>query len=350
MTDVTIVVSTYNKPAVLKCAIQSVLLQTFQNWRLYIIGDACEKATEELVSSFTDPRIQYCNLPQRCGEQSGPNSAGIAAAQTDYVALLNQDDIWFPNHLETALGTLTQQDKDFYCAGSVTTSCVLSDEGKKAKPFFLGKNPPKRTFETAFFSHPDYLEPASAWVFSKKVFDKIGSWAPASTIHRTPLEDWLLRLWREDARYMLSDDLTVIKCNMSKAVQAKATGQPAELYNMPEIEQEIYLSYLASGKHSDLRAVVDTQVQQAKHKWGYRHLKRFQGTKLYPVFEQLVTREAAGIFWETGHDAYTDFCHLAGLQKGESLKTLLKRRTGEALPVHNNWADMIHYAQTSLAA
>ena len=162
MPEVTIVVSTYNRPAVLKCAIESVLLQTFQNWQLYIVGDACGEKTAEMISAFNDPRIQYCNLPTRCGEQSGPNSAGIAAANTRYVALLNQDDIWLPNHLEVALAQLRKTNISFYCAGAAITGLTQNRLTKKEEAKFILKTHKNRTFEEMFFSHPDYLEPASA--------------------------------------------------------------------------------------------------------------------------------------------------------------------------------------------
>ncbi|MFB3056307.1 MAG: glycosyltransferase family 2 protein, partial [Ignavibacteriaceae bacterium] len=77
-TKVTIVISTYNRPDVLSVAIKSVILQTFSNWKILVIGDHCNQETEKAVTSFNDSRIHYINLPHRVGTQSGPNSVGIA--------------------------------------------------------------------------------------------------------------------------------------------------------------------------------------------------------------------------------------------------------------------------------
>ena len=81
--SVTVVLATYNRPDALRAAIRSVLRQTRPDWRLMVIGDRCEPPTEEAVRSVQDARISYINLPVRFGEQGGPNSVGMALAETD---------------------------------------------------------------------------------------------------------------------------------------------------------------------------------------------------------------------------------------------------------------------------
>src|SRR4051812_4085758 len=100
---VSIVMATYNRPSVLAFAIRSVLAQDFADWELIVVGDRCADETTALVASFADRRIRYVNLAIKYGEQSGPNNVGIARARVRYVAFLNQDDIWFPDHLRSAV-------------------------------------------------------------------------------------------------------------------------------------------------------------------------------------------------------------------------------------------------------
>jgi len=345
--DVTIVIATYNRPALLACAIKSVMLQSFQNWLLYIVGDACDDKTEEIVAKFEDLRIHYCNLPTRCGEQSGPNSAGIAAANTKYVALLNQDDIWFPNHLELALNKLKETDASFYCAGAVLTAHTHNKVTGRERSIFSLTNRTERTFEEMFYSHPDYLEPASAWVFSKEIFDEIGPWAPAATLYRTPLEDWLLRLWASGAASILSDEVTVIKCCINKGKHWKKLHKDAALYSRTENEQLALSRILEAGKTQKLWDIVESDLAEFKEK--AKHPTRHQGSKLSVPFRQLVNAESARSFRQNGHDAFTDFCESVGLRKGQALETLLQRRTGEALPIHESWDEMIRFAKAAFS-
>jgi glycosyltransferase involved in cell wall biosynthesis len=110
---VTVVIATYNRGETLRYAIESVLWQTFKDFELWIIGDCCTDHTEKVVRSFThDPRVHWYNLPQNSGYQSKPNNEGIRRAKGEYIAYLNHDDIWLPNHLADTVEHLEKTDAD----------------------------------------------------------------------------------------------------------------------------------------------------------------------------------------------------------------------------------------------
>ena len=117
---VSIVLATYNRPAVLAFAIRSVLAQDFADWELIVVGDRCSEATGVLAGSFADPRIRYVNLALNYGEQSGPNNVGIARARGRTIAFLNHDDCWFPDHLRAAMDWLEASGADAVIARSAT--------------------------------------------------------------------------------------------------------------------------------------------------------------------------------------------------------------------------------------
>ena len=100
---VSVIIAAYNRSNVLRYALRSALAQDFSDFEVLVIGDACTDDTEEVVASFADPRVSYLNLPLNFGEQSGPNNVGIARAQGRYIAFLNHDDFWFPDHLSAAV-------------------------------------------------------------------------------------------------------------------------------------------------------------------------------------------------------------------------------------------------------
>src|SRR6185436_12496031 len=98
---VTVVTTTYDWPSALRVAMESVLAQTFRDFEYLVVGDGCTDGTAALVASFADPRIRWHNLARNSGNQSVPNRAAVEMARGKYVAYLNHDDIWFPNHLES---------------------------------------------------------------------------------------------------------------------------------------------------------------------------------------------------------------------------------------------------------
>ncbi len=92
---VSVILSAYNRGAVMACAIESVLGQTFQDWELIVVCDACTDDSAEVAARYRDPRIRFTNLAENHGEQSGPNNAGFELSRGSIIAYLNQDDLWF---------------------------------------------------------------------------------------------------------------------------------------------------------------------------------------------------------------------------------------------------------------
>ncbi len=110
---VTVLIATYNRAETLKYAIESALWQTYKNFELWIIGDGCTDHTEKVVKSFShDPRVNWYNLPTNSGYQSKPNNEGIRRSKGSYIAYLNHDDIWLPNHLQDTVTHLQKTDAD----------------------------------------------------------------------------------------------------------------------------------------------------------------------------------------------------------------------------------------------
>ncbi|MEM7143748.1 MAG: glycosyltransferase [Verrucomicrobiota bacterium] len=109
---ISIVISTYNWSSVLRYAVESALNQTFTDFELLVVGDGCTDDSEQVVTSFDDPRVQWHNLDRNYGGQWAPNNHGIELARGNYIAYLGHDDLWLPNHLELLLDTINQNNTD----------------------------------------------------------------------------------------------------------------------------------------------------------------------------------------------------------------------------------------------
>ncbi len=112
---VSVTIATYNRGKLLtERTLPSVLNQTYQNFEVVIVGDCCTDDTEERIAKLNDPRIRFYNLPQRGPYPSDPKSlwyvAGVPPmnraldeAHGDWIAHLDDDDVWKPYHLEYTL-------------------------------------------------------------------------------------------------------------------------------------------------------------------------------------------------------------------------------------------------------
>jgi glycosyltransferase involved in cell wall biosynthesis len=96
----TIVVPTYNRAHLIGKTIQSILTQDFKDFDVLVIDDGSKDNTAEIMSGFTDPRIQY--IKKENAERGAARNYGAARARGRYVNFFDSDDLMYPNHLRVA--------------------------------------------------------------------------------------------------------------------------------------------------------------------------------------------------------------------------------------------------------
>lgn len=103
---VSVIMGTYNRADIIGCAIESVLVQNFQDWELVVVGDCTPDNTADVVAAFKDPRIQFQNMPDHAGDRgSATKNYGIRNfARGIYIAYLDDDDRYKPRFLSTMIG------------------------------------------------------------------------------------------------------------------------------------------------------------------------------------------------------------------------------------------------------
>lgn len=201
---VTVIIAAYRRPGVLIHALRSALAQTMQHLEVLVIGDACSQETARIVHSVDDPRVHYVNLPRNTGDQSGPNSIGMELARGEHVAFLNQDDMWFPTHLETALARLHADSADLVLAPSFR---ILA-QGPDATPSTL-----QGVFDTS--TAEDYapqnlrIYVASGLVCTSALARRVGHWRPAASVRYASSQDFIYRCWAAGARICTLDRPTI---------------------------------------------------------------------------------------------------------------------------------------------
>jgi len=102
MPAVSVIINLFNGKATLAEAIESVLAQTFADWELLIWDDASGDGSVEVVHRYDDQRIRYIRSEIRIPLGQARQRA-ISAAHGEWVAFLDQDDIWLPRRLELEL-------------------------------------------------------------------------------------------------------------------------------------------------------------------------------------------------------------------------------------------------------
>lgn len=102
---VSILMSTYNRKQFLPAAIDSIKAQSYSNWELILVNDGGEKV-DDLVSRASSDRIRLVNLEHNRGKGYAINRA-FRESRGEFIAHLDDDDIWYPDHLERLMLPLT---------------------------------------------------------------------------------------------------------------------------------------------------------------------------------------------------------------------------------------------------
>ena len=102
---ITVITPTYNRAEYLGKAIESVMAQTLEDFELIVVDDnrtdsEARKATEQVMKKYTDSRIRYIQNPRNIGGAASRN-VGISEAKGEYIAFLDDDDMYLPDRLET---------------------------------------------------------------------------------------------------------------------------------------------------------------------------------------------------------------------------------------------------------
>lgn len=102
MSAVSIIVNVCNGAATLREALQSALSQTFADWEMIVWDDCSTDDSATVVAEFNDHRIRYVLAPQPT-PLGQAREAAIREAHGEWLAFLDQDDIWLPHKLEVQL-------------------------------------------------------------------------------------------------------------------------------------------------------------------------------------------------------------------------------------------------------
>lgn len=197
---VTVIIATFNRARMLRCAIRSALAQELSDIEVLVIGDRCTDDSAEVVAAFADPRVRWLNRTENCGSQWGPNNDGIALARAAYIAFLGHDDLWFPWHLTTLLPLLHAADN----AGADLAHPLVGFFAPDRLVGVFGAPAAGETYATA-------IVPPSGWLVRKSVLQRHGGFRDHRQISRGTDDDLLARMHRAGDRFAHAPRLSVLK-------------------------------------------------------------------------------------------------------------------------------------------
>jgi GT2 family glycosyltransferase len=104
---VSVIVPTLDRPEMLRQAIESIQQQSYRDFEIIVVNDGGTDVSALVQSLDTDGRISYVRHPVNRNLAAARNS-GIGVARGKYIAYLDDDDRFYPEHLETLVAFLEQ--------------------------------------------------------------------------------------------------------------------------------------------------------------------------------------------------------------------------------------------------
>ncbi len=114
--QLTVLMTVYNGAPYLRTAIDSILQQTYRDFRFLVIDDGSSDGSREIVRSYNDERIELLCLDRNVGQTAALN-IGLRHVSTPWIARMDQDDYSAPTRLEEQMRAL-EADKSLRCVGT----------------------------------------------------------------------------------------------------------------------------------------------------------------------------------------------------------------------------------------
>jgi glycosyltransferase involved in cell wall biosynthesis len=110
----------YNSQEYLRCAIESVLNQTFSDFEFIIIDDCSTDDSSLIVRSYHDPRIRLFKNEQNQGISCSLNR-GLDLSNGEYIIRMDSDDICLPTRFAKQVSFMEQHPEVGVCGSWVKT-------------------------------------------------------------------------------------------------------------------------------------------------------------------------------------------------------------------------------------
>lgn len=112
--NVTILMAVYNGSKFIEEQINSIINQSYCNWKLIIRDDKSTDDTKFIVEKYCkkDNRITYIYGKENLGQVMNFNELMKTSLDSEYIMFCDQDDVWLPNKIENTINRMLEVEND----------------------------------------------------------------------------------------------------------------------------------------------------------------------------------------------------------------------------------------------
>jgi glycosyltransferase involved in cell wall biosynthesis len=210
---VTVIIPNFNNAAVIRRAIDSVLVQTFTNFELLVADDASTDDSVEVIRAYDDPRLRLLVNEDNVG-LAGVWNRAVRAAQGEWVALLDSDDSWETDKLARQMAYLAMHPTLSGCTCAYRHVCLDGTQ------IVIPTERDARTRQVLFHN---ILHIGTTLVVRREVFEEIG-WFDES-LRRGQDTDLLLRLLEKERLAVVPEVLASVYQHTQRSADVLAQSR-----------------------------------------------------------------------------------------------------------------------------
>jgi glycosyltransferase involved in cell wall biosynthesis len=171
---VSVIMPAFNAERYIGKALESVASQTYRNWEIVVTNDGGTDGTSRIVAEFaqqTPRNVMLLEHAQSQGPWAARNTA-MRAAKGEYIAFLDADDFWLPDHLESVCAVLAPGRAGLaYSDGIVFRDTPWGEIELLPIDTIEVTNPPADLFRRNF------INPSGAAI-TRQLMEKVGDFSP----------------------------------------------------------------------------------------------------------------------------------------------------------------------------
>jgi len=192
--EVAIITRTKNRNILLQRAIESVLGQSFQDWKMVIVNDGGDpKGVDQLINTYSDKFKGRCSIihnPESLGMEAASN-VGIKSCDSNYVIIHDDDDSWQRDFL-TKTVTFLQNTPSPTVKGVITYSTRYIETIKNNQVKIQYTEPFNLWLKSVslFRMAEGNVFPPISFLYKRSVYDEIGLYRETLPV----LGDWEFNL------------------------------------------------------------------------------------------------------------------------------------------------------------
>lgn len=239
--SISVIIPSYKARQFLPACLESIGHQTLPPSEIFVIDDASPDPVDDIVADFASrssyPPIRLIKHEENRGQAAGRNT-GIHASASEWLAFIDSDDVWAPDHLEQAMGTLQSADADLaFCPATIFKKDIHENN-----PFIERPMTPEELSLAPLALLKRCFIIMSSVVARTTAIREIGGFDEDERMRAVEDLDCFMKLLKNDATFAISEKSTLFY----RKHPAAATSQPGYMAYQSAYVKQIHMQNIVA--------------------------------------------------------------------------------------------------------